>query len=154
MVHTIRVPRAWLDRGATIELELPRSLTCARCDGGGCDRCGRAGAIRLRLADDPAQTVQVCLPDPNHLAPEQSSKSLVLRIPDAGGHADGDELPRGVLMLHINESVEPDASVRLAGAAELLRELRAPREVVVRSAVIAGLLFLAFLWMLHLSGWL
>lgn len=134
---------------------MPRSLPCARCDGGGCDRCGRAGAIRLRPADVPAEPLLVSLPDPSHLTPEQNAKTLVLRIPDVGGQAEVDDLPRGMLMLHVLEAEEPDTSVRLSSTASpLVRELRAPREVVIRSAVIAGLSFLAFLWMLHLSGWL
>lgn len=153
LAHTIRVPEAWLARGETIELELPRQLNCAHCQGGGCDQCERAGAVRLRQADEPAETVRVSLPDASSLAEPGASKSLLVRIPYAGGRAACEDLPRGFLMLQITPASDPDASVRLVPA-EALREIRAPREVVVRSMVLGGLLVLVFLWMLHLSGWL
>ena len=34
------------------EIIVPKKVVCARCDGGGCDRCGRSGAIRLDSSDD------------------------------------------------------------------------------------------------------
>jgi len=152
LAHAIRVPEAWLARGETIELELPRQLNCAHCQGGGCDQCERAGAIRLRQADEPAETVRVSLPDASSLA-EPGGRPLLLRIPHAGGRALTEDLPRGFLMLQITPASDPDASVHLVPP-EALREIRAPREVVLRSVVLGGLLVLVFLWMLHLSGWL
>ena len=153
LAHTIRVPEAWLARGETIEVELPRQLNCAHCQGGGCDQCQRAGAVRLRQADEAAETVRVSLPDTSGLAEPGASRPLLVRIPHAGGRAPTEDLPRGFLMLQITPATDPDASVRLA-APEALREFRAPREVVLRSMVLGGLLVLVFLWMLHLSGWL
>lgn len=153
VAHSIRVPEAWLSRGETIELELPRQLNCARCQGGGCDQCQRAGAVRLRQADEPPETVRVTLPDVSSLDESQADKPLLMRIPNAGGYAPTKDLPRGLLMLHVTRATAPDVSVRLVPS-EVERELRAPREVVVRSAVIGGLLVLLFLWMLRLSGWL
>jgi hypothetical protein len=42
----IDVPAAWLDEGADLVLTSPARLPCARCGGGGCDRCARSGALR------------------------------------------------------------------------------------------------------------
>ncbi|MFO0738581.1 MAG: hypothetical protein U0270_21980 [Labilithrix sp.] len=42
--------------GATVEIVVPARLACARCDGGGCDSCGRSGAIRLELDEDDRKT--------------------------------------------------------------------------------------------------
>ena len=153
VAHSIRVPGAWLNGGETIELELPRQLNCAHCQGGGCDQCQRAGAIRLRQAHEPPETVRVSLPDISGLDESQAGKPLLVRIPHAGGRALTEDLPRGLLMLQITEAPDPDASVRLVPP-RAEREFRAPREVVVRSAVLGGLLVLLFLWMLYLSGWL
>ena len=153
VAHSIRVPEAWLTRGATIEVELPRQLNCAQCQGGGCDQCQRAGAVRLRQADDPVETVRVSLPDTSGLEEALASKPLVVRIPHAGGHSASEDLPRGFLMLQITRATAPDACVRLVPS-ENEHALRAPREVVLRSLVLGGVLVLVFLWMLHLSGWL
>lgn len=153
VAHSIRVPGAWLSRGETIELELPRQLNCAHCQGGGCDQCQRAGAIRLRQPHEAPETVRVSLPDTRELDASQADKPLLVRIPHAGGRAPSADLPRGLLMLQITRAVDPDLSVRLV-APEVEREFRAPREVMVRSMVLGGLLVLVFLWMLYLSGWL
>jgi hypothetical protein len=59
--HAITIPPAWGRRGAELRVALPKRLTCARCDGGGCDGCGRSGA--LRGPDDArARAVLVTLP--------------------------------------------------------------------------------------------
>ncbi|MFO0756320.1 MAG: hypothetical protein U0359_07495 [Byssovorax sp.] len=42
----IVVPSGWLEAPCEIELLVPSRLPCARCDGGGCDGCGRSGAVR------------------------------------------------------------------------------------------------------------
>jgi len=44
---TVAVPEAWLEPGSVLEVVVPARLACARCEGGGCDACGRSGAIRL-----------------------------------------------------------------------------------------------------------
>ena len=48
--------------GETVEIVVPARLACARCEGGGCDSCGRSGAIRLELDEDDRKT-QFGLPD-------------------------------------------------------------------------------------------
>ncbi|MBI4954871.1 MAG: hypothetical protein HY908_22810 [Myxococcales bacterium] len=42
----VTVPESWLATPSELEIRVPARLTCARCDGGGCDACGRSGAVR------------------------------------------------------------------------------------------------------------
>lgn len=92
----VDVARGTLVEGAELELELPRRLTCARCDGGGCDTCDRRGAISLRGADQPPEKLSIVL---SHAA----SGSVRLRIPEQGAKgADG--VPRGDLELTLTEA--------------------------------------------------
>lgn len=96
-----------------IELELPRNVTCAACEGGGCDRCDRSGAITLRSKKELGEIVQVTLPrrDEGDLESTVSGRALVIRIPNRGGHAEDPDLPRGVLKLSVVPADEPDPGV-------------------------------------------
>jgi hypothetical protein len=113
VLHRVRVRRDWLTAGEVVELELPRNLACAGCGGGGCDTCGRSGAITLRKRSEPAEVVEVTLPA--RRADElPDSHGLTLRIPEQGGLPEaGSELPRGVLLLTVVASSESDPSVKL-----------------------------------------
>jgi hypothetical protein len=92
-----------------VELELPRHLLCAACEGGGCDTCGRSGAVTLRERGEPPDMIEVALPHAD------SQDVFVIRLPGRGGVAPaGSGLPRGHLLLRIEPSDEPDASVSLA----------------------------------------
>jgi hypothetical protein len=107
------VRREWLLTGEVIELELPRNLACATCGGGGCDACGRSGAITLRRREEPAEFVEITLPArPGDDAPD--SRGITLRIPEQGGLPElGSDLPRGLLLLTVVPSPEPDPRIRL-----------------------------------------
>src|SRR5687768_2457120 len=84
VLHRVRVRRDWLTVGEVVELELPRNLACAGCGGGGCDTCGRSGAITLRKRSEPAEVVEITLPARrSDELPE--SHGLTLRIPEQGG---------------------------------------------------------------------
>jgi len=109
--HRIRVKNRWLDRGETIEFSLPRNLTCANCDGGGCDACGGAGALSLRARGEPAEIVRVGLP----VTPESEDAGMhavAIRIPERGGISDRAQLPRGMLILTVVGNRVADAGVR------------------------------------------
>lgn len=111
--HTIRVPMRWLEQGETLSVELPRNLRCAACGGGGCDACGRAGAITLRPKGESAPPLEVTLP---RLTPEsiRARPAIVLRIPGQGGPPEpGSDGVRGLLLLKVTPSDEPDPSVRV-----------------------------------------
>ena len=116
--HRIRVPRGWLTEGATIEVVLPRNLTCARCDGGGCDACDRSGAITVRGRDDPPDLVPVNLP-----AGERNTPFLI-RVPEYGGlPAEGTTMTRGLLLLRVEPSSHVDPGVRLFQSREAMARL-------------------------------
>src|SRR5689334_7625686 len=113
VLHRVKVKRDWLIVGEVVEVELPRNLACAACGGGGCDACGRSGAITLRKRNEPAEVVEVTLPSRG--ADEvPDSRGITLRIPEQGGlPPEGSELPRGVLLLTVMPSDAADPSVRL-----------------------------------------
>ncbi len=82
----------WLEEGASMSILLPRLLPCARCEGGGCDVCGRKGAFETSL-EGP---VIVSLPRQSGAAPS----ALRLRLPGYGAKGEG-ELPLGHLILTV-----------------------------------------------------
>lgn len=114
VLHRVRVRREWLAVGEVIELELPRNLSCAACGGGGCDACGRSGAITLRKRNEPAEIVEVTLPARPTDDEVPDSRGITLRIPEQGGLPEpGSDLPRGLLLLTVVPSPEPDPSIKL-----------------------------------------
>lgn len=118
--YRVRVPREWIQAGATIDVELPRNVTCAVCDGGGCDACESSGALTLRGRRDEPEWFRVTLPRREDEAEGQPGP-FVLRVPEVGGHApDGSGLPRGNLLLTVEVGdLAESTRVRLsAGAPE------------------------------------
>ncbi len=125
-LHRIRVPEAWLQAGATIEVELPRNLTCASCEGGGCDKCDRSGAVSLRGRKEPLELLQVTLPprEAADVPPSSGKRGLVVRVPGRGGMPkEEDDRPRGVLLLSVRPGLDGEKEASLVE----LRE--APRPV-------------------------
>ena len=57
----IAVPAEWLVGGCLLSLVVPRRLSCARCDGGGCDGCARSGVVRAPEGV-AARTLRASLP--------------------------------------------------------------------------------------------
>jgi hypothetical protein len=106
--HRLRVPHGFLKRGATVEFELPRHLTCAACDGGGCDPCERSGAVTLRGRGDPSELVELSLPK------GERAEAFMIRVPERGGLPPaGSHLPRGHLLLRVEPCEESQASPTL-----------------------------------------
>lgn len=56
------MPRRWIDERATVIVTAGRKVACARCDGGGCDACGRSGVVRLD-DDEAARSFALLLPE-------------------------------------------------------------------------------------------
>ncbi len=111
---SISVPDAWLAEGASIEVELPRNLSCAACKGGGCDACDRSGGISLRGKKDPVELMEVTLPGSPSVADpaSASTRGLVMRIPERGGLSPVDaRLPRGNLLLSVSKDEQPSQGV-------------------------------------------
>src|SRR5689334_7964759 len=113
VLHRVKVKRDWLIVGEVVEVELPRNLACAACGGGGCDACGRSGAITLRKRSEPAEVVEVTLPSRGE-DEIPDSRGLTLRIPELGGlPEEGSDLPRGLLLLTVLPGPDSDPSVKL-----------------------------------------
>ena len=93
VLYTVEVPMEWLEEGASVSIALPRLLPCARCEGGGCDVCGRKGAFEIPLLEGP---VVVSLPRQSGAAPS----ALRLRLPGYGARGD-ETLPLGHLILTV-----------------------------------------------------
>lgn len=159
VLHRIRVPGAWLESGEVVEFELPRNLTCAACDGGGCDACERSGAISLRGRQELPEILSVTLPMRKPDA-ESDGRGVVIRIPEQGGlpPADGELLPRGLLLLRVEPAEVADPGVsRVAPSAppgpslsqrvilSLIPESPRGRTWLLVAVVIVGLAGLALL---------
>ncbi|HEY8946372.1 MAG TPA: hypothetical protein VIM73_19105 [Polyangiaceae bacterium] len=130
VTHRITVARAWLIAGELVEFELPRNLTCASCEGGGCDRCKRQGAITLRPRGVAAETVQLTLPKRTE-EELREQPSFVLRVPGHGGKERVDRgETRGLLLLRIVVGDRSDPGVRRiesTSVAEVEPPMDAPR---------------------------
>jgi hypothetical protein len=110
VVHSIRVDPLWLERGEAVEVTLPRNLCCAQCAGGGCDRCGRSGAVSLWDRDEPPAVLELTLPRRTR-EELQHEPVIVLRIPDFGGFSPESDQPRGLLLLKVSAGSGADPSV-------------------------------------------
>lgn len=110
VLYTVEVPMEWLEGGASVSIVLPRLLPCARCEGGGCDVCGRKGAFEVSSLEGP---VVVSLPRQSAAAPS----ALRLRLPGYGARGDA-TLPLGHLILTV---VPRDAAFGWAPAATVTK---------------------------------
>lgn len=106
-MHSVQAPSAWFAEGASIEVRLPRLLSCARCQGGGCDVCERRGAFELdRSLGSPVVVVTL----PEQIAGAEAP--VRLRLPGCGARADDAlALPNGHLLLTVLPLREPDVDV-------------------------------------------
>ena len=96
----IEVPREWLSEGGQLVVLVPRKAACARCEGGGCDACGRGGVVVRASA---AEEIAVALP--------ASETGVRLRLPGLGGEGEVG-LPRGHLLLDVRPSDRASTGVR------------------------------------------
>lgn len=121
----IAVPRLWLVEGRSIEVELPRNLTCANCQGGGCGKCSNSGAITLRGRGELPEMIQVALPEQcrvdvakttpvSELAP-RVARAVTIRIPECGGlpESGSGTNVRGWLLLDVAVAADASTNVRL-----------------------------------------
>lgn len=102
----ISVPVDWLTIGAWIEVDLPRTLPCAACGGGGCDRCGRSGAVVTRGRKELPEVLDLRLP--------ASERGATVRLPKRGGLPENGEegLGRGILLLTVMPGETASEGVR------------------------------------------
>ncbi|UQA63748.1 hypothetical protein E8A73_021360 [Polyangium aurulentum] len=101
--HAIEVPSGW--EGSEIDVAVPTRVACARCDGGGCDACGRRGGHRIP-GDITARTLRVRLP-------QTLGDGVVLRFVDPfHALADvGDGAPLAQLLLEMRRGSAASAGV-------------------------------------------
>src|SRR5687767_6880041 len=119
VIHRIRVEQEWLERGALIELDVPRNLRCAGCQGGGCDLCERSGAVSLRGRNEPPEVIQVTLPRRSGGTLHESG-SFTIRIPERGGLPRVPMEIRGFLLLTVVRAEQSDAGVRLVDSGPVI----------------------------------
>lgn len=110
VIYTVEVPMEWLEEGSSVSIVLPRLLPCARCEGGGCDVCGRKGAFEITAPEGP---IVVSLPRQASASPS----ALRLRLPGYGARSDA-ALPLGHLILTV---VPRDAAFGWAPAASVTK---------------------------------
>lgn len=150
VMHRVRVPSAWLEQGEAIELTMPRHGSCAECEGGGCDRCSRSGAIMLRGKDDPVEVVSVTLP---RLDTGAAANGVCLRIPGRGGSEV--DRPRGLLLLRVAPGEQAGPGVRLLrGSIPPAASGLGRNQLALISLTLVLALSLVFFLLLKLSGWL
>lgn len=135
----IEVPSRWLDAGAAIELTAPRRLVCARCDGGGCDACGRSGAL-CAPEDAAARRVGVVLPQVLASPQAGERRAVLLRLPEPFGpeHA----IAQLLVEVHAADGPSP-------GVIRVDRALPPPRPIpwpAIAAAVLAAASIAAALW--------
>jgi hypothetical protein len=140
----VEVPLAWVAEGATLEIALPRLLVCGRCEGGGCDACGRKGAFDQGALAAGAEVV-VSLPR----AAGETALPVRLRVPGHGASSAAEGVPPGHLLLTVvpreDEGWVPSAQVRRLVAPEA--PPRAPRGLVGIWAAFIGLITLLAWWL-------
>ncbi len=100
----LTAPPAWLRRGQQLVVELPRRLSCARCEGGGCDACQRRGAFTLREAGAAQETVVLTL------SQDVEGSAIQIRVPDRGAPGPTDE-PPGQLIVTLSAGDVPSGGL-------------------------------------------
>jgi hypothetical protein len=125
----VEVPAAWLAEGAEVAVTAPSRLACAHCEGGGCDGCGRSGALRAP-AEAEARVVRACLP-----SGELRAIAVRIQHPFGAGH--------GIvqLLLEVRASAAPSACVARIGAPQTQRRTARVSWAIVTAAVVAAILF-------------
>ncbi len=121
----IEVPPAWCDDSALVEVTLPRTLVCARCDGGGCDGCNRSGALR-GPKDDAKRRVRVRLP-------QNLGDGVAMRLADPFGRAGA----IAQLWIEVRPADEPSPTVRRLSPQKRERRRILPRMVAGLGLVVA-----------------
>lgn len=133
----ISVPAAWCDDSALVEVTLPRTLVCARCEGGGCDGCNRSGALR-GPASEASRRVRVRLP-------QNLGDGVAMRVADPFGR-DG---AIAQIWIEVRPADAPSAIVRRIGGPKPEKRRILPRMVaalgilVTLLVIVLGLMTLA-----------
>ena len=101
---TVAVPLQWLQQGSSIEVTIPRLVSCEACGGGGCDACDRRGALVTRERHAAEETTVIHLPI-------ESAPGTSVRLVQQGALPANDVQARGCLLVVFDEG-DPSGSVR------------------------------------------
>jgi hypothetical protein len=127
----IDVSPRWLTSGGTLVIDLPKRVTCATCDGGGCSRCSNSGGFRI--AEEHRQT-------PVRVEMAASSlDSMRIRVP-LQGREDVD-----LLLLEIASKEVPSALVRYVPRRTEIVRRPAPARTVSPTGIISTVVALTAL---------
>lgn len=121
----ISVPPSWCDESALVELSLPRTLVCARCEGGGCDGCHRSGALRGPKSD-AARRVRVRLP-------QNLGDGVAMRLADPFGRDEA----IAQIWIEVRPAAEPSPMVRRIGGPKPEKRRILPRMVAALGLLVA-----------------
>lgn len=132
------VERDWLRDAKTVDIELPRHLCCASCQGAGCSICGHSGALTLRERSELGEIVRVTLPqqDPDSISAPDSARVLTLKVPGHGGlpEPESTRASRGRLLIRISTNGPISSCIRaVAPASELDAREQVPSGVLSAS---------------------
>lgn len=144
VLHEIEVPAPWFERGARVQVDLPRRLVCAACEGGGCDRCGRSGAFEVPR-DEP---LEFTLPTGT-----EPGVGVRVRFPGLGAASAEATEGRGQLVLSVRVGEQPSRGV-FAQPEEPLKATRADSALALRILAMVVLVTLLFVFLLWFSGWM
>lgn len=147
-IFSISVPAAWLEQGSKLLVRMPKKLVCAACEGGGCDLCGRSGALALPEMSEEDRILDVTLPG------FEVAQEMTLRIPRRALPSSRPDEPPGHLFLKITPGTSASPCVALERAESPPGRTHLDRSLVTRSTLMAVGLIGLFLLMLRLSGWM
>lgn len=145
---SITVPAAWLEQGSKLLVRIPKKLVCAACEGGGCDICGRSGALVLSDVPEDERVLDVTLPG------FEVAQEMTLRIPRRAMPSPRPDEPPGHLFLRIVPGASASPCVALERSDSAAGRAHLDRSLVTRSTLMAVGLVGLFLLMLRLSGWM
>lgn len=124
----VRVPASWAAAGSQIALTVPARVECARCEGGGCDGCGKSGALRAP-PDPSARALRVEIP-------KGSTGGVALRL----AHPFGEDAEIEQLIIEVRCGEAPSEGVSRIAALHPRhrRDRRARRDITPAAPARAG----------------
>ncbi len=124
----VQIARAWVSADAPLDLVItaPRRLSCARCEGGGCDACARSGVLRAP-EDEAARKVSARIP-------AATLQDLALRIPHPFG------MEHAIQQVIVEIRFAEEASPNVARVQARPRSKRLPLAFILVLLALAALL--------------
>jgi hypothetical protein len=115
----VRVPASWAAAGSQIALTVPTRVECARCSGGGCDGCGKSGALKAPR-DPSARALRLEIP-------KGSTEGVALRLAHPFG--EGAEIEQLIIEVRCGDAPSEGVSRIAAPHPRPRRGRRVPRDI-------------------------